>query len=206
MQSRSAGARTPTRMGGPTMATEKLLADVLAGILQVDSVPVDSHFFNDLGADSLVMAQFCARVRKRSGLPSVSMKDVYQHPTIATLSAALAPSRVVSSRATNPVGGQLAEILAAVLQVDTVSVDSHFFDDLGADSLVMAQFCARVRKQPELPSVSMKDVYQHPTIAALTAALAPAATAQPEPSRRRPSRLRRRRGRCRSPSADCCSS
>ena len=28
------------------------------------------------------MAQFCARVRKRDDLPSVSMKDVYQHPTI----------------------------------------------------------------------------------------------------------------------------
>ena len=181
MQSRSAGAQTPTRMGGPTMATEKLLADVLAVILRVDSVPVDSHFFDDLGADSLVMAQFCARVRKRSGLPSVSMKDVYQHPTIASLSAALAPAAPVGPH-TNQVGGQLAEMLAAVLKVETVSVDSHFFDDLGADSLVMAQFCARVRKHPELPSVTMKDVYQHPTIAALTAALAPAVTAQPEPS------------------------
>ena len=28
--------------------------------------------------------------------------------------------------------------------VERVSVDSHFFDDLGADSMVMAQFCARV--------------------------------------------------------------
>jgi non-ribosomal peptide synthetase-like protein len=36
------------------------------------------------------MAQFCARVRKRSDLPSVSMKDVYQHPTIRGLATALA--------------------------------------------------------------------------------------------------------------------
>jgi non-ribosomal peptide synthetase-like protein len=50
-------------------------------------------------------------------------------------------------------------------------VDANFFEDLGADSLVMAQFCARVRKQPDLPSVSMKDVYRHPTIAALAGAL-----------------------------------
>ena len=42
----------------------------------------------------------------------------------------------------------LAEVLAGVVKVDEVSVDSHFFDDLGADSLVMAQFCARVRKRP----------------------------------------------------------
>src|SRR5207244_3572387 len=49
-----------------------------------------SHFFDDLGADSLVMAHFCARVRKRGSLPAVSMRDVYQHPTIRSLAAAVA--------------------------------------------------------------------------------------------------------------------
>jgi len=66
----------------------------------------------------------------------------------------------------------LAEILADLVGVERVSVDSHFFDDLGADSMVMAQFCARVRKRPDLPSVSMKDIYQHPTISGLATALA----------------------------------
>ncbi|WP_084580705.1 Pls/PosA family non-ribosomal peptide synthetase [Kutzneria sp. 744] len=70
---------------------EGLLAEVLADVVRVEHVPVDSHFFDDLGADSLVMAHFCARVRKRADLPSVSMKDVYHHPTIASLAAALAP-------------------------------------------------------------------------------------------------------------------
>src|SRR3989454_744461 len=36
------------------------------------------------------MAHFCARVRKRGNLPSVSMKDIYAHPTIRSLAAALA--------------------------------------------------------------------------------------------------------------------
>src|SRR5437764_9237991 len=74
-----------------------------------------------------------------------------------------------------------AELLAEVLHVDRVSVDSHFFDELGADSLVMAKFCARVRKRGDLPSVSMQDVYRHPTIRSLAAALADVAprTAQP---------------------------
>src|SRR2546427_9847693 len=66
----------------------------------------------------------------------------------------------------------LAELLAEVLRVDRLSVESHFFDELGADSLVMAKFCARVRKQGDLPSVSMKDIYGHPTIRSLAAALA----------------------------------
>jgi hypothetical protein len=63
-------------------------------------------------------------------------------------------------------------VLAEVTKVERVSVDRHFFEDLGADSMLMAQFCARVRKRPELPSVSMKDVYRHPTIRSLATALA----------------------------------
>src|SRR5215208_7931267 len=64
-----------------------------------------------------------------------------------------------------------AEILADVVRVERVSVDSNFFDDLGADSMVMAQFCARVRKRPDLPSISIKDIYQYPTIKNLATAL-----------------------------------
>ena len=41
--------------------------------MHLEQVPADSHFFDDLGADSLVMAHFCARVRKRADLPSVSI-------------------------------------------------------------------------------------------------------------------------------------
>ncbi|EHR62039.1 Pls/PosA family non-ribosomal peptide synthetase [Saccharomonospora cyanea] len=66
----------------------------------------------------------------------------------------------------------LSTLLAEVVRVDAVSADSHFFRDLGANSLLMAQFCARVRKHPDLPSVSMKDIYRHPTIKSLTTALA----------------------------------
>src|SRR6266702_2411366 len=69
---------------------ERTFAEVLADVLRVDRLSVDSHFFDELGADSLVMAHFCARVRKRGNLPSVSMKDIYQHPTIRSLAAALA--------------------------------------------------------------------------------------------------------------------
>ncbi|MFF3796095.1 acyl carrier protein, partial [Streptomyces sp. NPDC002134] len=50
---------------------------------------------------------------------------------------------------------RFAGVLADIVGTDHVSVDSHFFDDLGADSMLMARFCARVRKQADLPSVSM---------------------------------------------------
>jgi non-ribosomal peptide synthetase-like protein len=76
----------------PTSSTERILAELLADVVGTDRVTVDGHFFDDLGADSLGMAQFCARVRRRDGLPEVSIKDVYRHPTIADLAAAMADS------------------------------------------------------------------------------------------------------------------
>src|SRR5713226_4264853 len=78
------------RCSAAATGAESILAEVLAGVLRVDRVPVDSHFFEELGADSLVMAHFCARVRKRGDVPAVSMKDVYAHPTIRSLAEALA--------------------------------------------------------------------------------------------------------------------
>ena len=44
----------------------------------------------------------------------------------------------------------------------------------------MARFCARVRKRPDLPSVSIKDIYQHPTIKSLATALTDSAPAPVE--------------------------
>jgi non-ribosomal peptide synthetase-like protein len=148
------------------LSTESSFAEVLADVVQVERVSVDSNFFDDLGADSMVMARFCARVRKRPDLPAVSIKDIYQHRTIRSLAAALADTTPM------PVERVFADMLADVMQVERVPVDSNFFDDLGADSMVMARFCARVRKRPDLPAVSIKDIYQHPTIKSLATVLA----------------------------------
>ncbi|WP_328878214.1 Pls/PosA family non-ribosomal peptide synthetase [Streptomyces sp. NBC_00299] len=80
---------------GEPAGIERTLAAVLAEVVRSEQVPVDGHFFDDLGADSLVMAHFCARVRKRADLPSVSMRDVYRHPTIRSLATALADAEPV---------------------------------------------------------------------------------------------------------------
>jgi non-ribosomal peptide synthetase-like protein len=82
----------------PSSALETTLAEVLGEVLRVEEVPPDSHFFDVLGADSLVMAQFCARVRKRGGLPSISMREIYAHPTIRTLAAAVAEAAPVRAK------------------------------------------------------------------------------------------------------------
>ncbi len=167
----------------PPLQTQ--LTDILAGVLHVDptDVPAEANFFEDLGADSMVMAQFCARVRKQPDLPTVSIKDAYQHPTVAALADALDIPVTPP-----PLQTQLTDILAGVLHVDPTDVpaEANFFEDLGADSMVMAQFCARVRKQPDLPTVSIKDVYQHQTITGLGTALAGAAPAAAPRAHRTP--------------------
>ncbi|MFI5549766.1 Pls/PosA family non-ribosomal peptide synthetase [Streptomyces sp. NPDC051738] len=171
--------------GNAGARTEAALAEVLAEVLHTERVPVDGHFFADLGADSLVMAHFCARLRKRDDLPTASMKDIYQHSNIRDLAAALKGTDLAPARADAPSGtavqapaeqssdmeASLAKVLAEVLHTERVPVDGHFFAELGADSLVMAHFCARLRKRDDLPTASMKDVYRHSTIRDLAAAL-----------------------------------
>src|SRR5439155_1019429 len=91
-----------TRGSAATTGVESIFAGVLADVLHVDCVSVDSHFFDELGADSLVMAHFCARVRKRGDLPSISMRDIYRHPTIRSLAAALADVAPSSAKSSVP--------------------------------------------------------------------------------------------------------
>jgi non-ribosomal peptide synthetase-like protein len=73
----------------PADGIERDLAGLLADTLRVERVSADSHFFNDLGADSLLMARFTAAIRARGDLPDVPIKDVYLHPTIRRLAAAI---------------------------------------------------------------------------------------------------------------------
>jgi amino acid adenylation domain-containing protein len=73
----------------PTSAAERMLATVLAQMLQVDQVSVSSHFFDELGTSSLLMTRFSAQVRKQTDLPPISIKDIYLHPTVRGLARVL---------------------------------------------------------------------------------------------------------------------
>jgi hypothetical protein len=53
-----------------------------------------------------------------------------------------------------------------VLRVERVSTEHHFFDDLGANSLLMARVCARSARTRHV-DLSMRDIYMNPTIARL---------------------------------------
>ncbi|MDC7784835.1 amino acid adenylation domain-containing protein [Rhodoplanes sp. TEM] len=81
---------------------ERLLVEAIAEILTVERVSIEDNFFDDLGANSLLMARFCARIRRNPGMESVSMRDIYANPTIARLAATFEESGAAAAVETAP--------------------------------------------------------------------------------------------------------
>ncbi|HEY5835639.1 amino acid adenylation domain-containing protein [Streptomyces sp.] len=69
----------------PRTGQEKILADIWSALLGVDRVGVEDNFFA-LGGDSIVSIQMASRARQ-AGL-DVTARDLFRHPTIASLLAA----------------------------------------------------------------------------------------------------------------------
>jgi non-ribosomal peptide synthetase-like protein len=81
--------RTSVTVGeyaAPATETEKLLANALAAALDMDAVSADADFFDELGANSLLLARFTAALPNGT---RVSMKDVYQFRSVRRLGRAL---------------------------------------------------------------------------------------------------------------------
>ncbi|WP_433125155.1 amino acid adenylation domain-containing protein [Micromonospora sp. CA-240977] len=73
----------------PTSPVQALLCDLFAEVLNLGEVGVDDRFF-DLGGDSILSIQLVSRARA-AGL-TLSIRDVFEHQTVANLSA-LTPDR-----------------------------------------------------------------------------------------------------------------
>lgn len=90
------GPRYAVRKGAvvaPETDLEKAMAAALGAVLKLDEVSVEDHFFDDMGANSLLMAQFCTKLRETGLVADVSMRDTYMHPTIRQLAAHLQSAR-----------------------------------------------------------------------------------------------------------------
>jgi non-ribosomal peptide synthetase-like protein len=132
----------------PEGAIEEGLASAMARTLGLPQVSVTAHFFSDLGADSLRMAQFCAAVRADDSLPAVTTKEVYLNPTIRQLAAALgtAPAGalpVVPMRLEPHVASRAAYIATGAAQVATFLVYVMiigWFVHLGYDVLTSGEW------------------------------------------------------------------
>lgn len=92
----------------PATAAEEALAEQLQTVLGLDKVSTDAHFFNDLGADSLVMAHYCARIRKGTALPPAAMQDIYECPTVRQLAACLEARHLEAALGTTPPDADMA--------------------------------------------------------------------------------------------------
>lgn len=69
-----------------------------------------------------------------------------------------------------------------------VSVRDDFFNDLGGHSLLAAGMVSELRKDPQFAALSVRDVYDHPTVEALAAHVEAGAAAAVEAPGRRPFR------------------
>ncbi len=86
----------------PDGPTEQAIAATLAAVLQLDQVPAGAHFFDDLGANSLLMAGLGARLRRTLDRPALSMADLYQHPSVRLLARHLDATAARTDAASSP--------------------------------------------------------------------------------------------------------
>ncbi|GAA2740277.1 non-ribosomal peptide synthetase [Terrabacter aerolatus] len=84
----------------PATDTERALARALESVLGVPQVSATAHFFDDLGANSLLLAQLSAWVRRDTDLPPLAMQEMYTHPTVRELAAAVSRHRSITDTET----------------------------------------------------------------------------------------------------------
>ena len=77
-----------TNYVAPKSEIEKQLEKQFKSVLKLDRVSIADNFFEELGADSLLIARFCTQVRTEHNIP-IAITDVYQNPTIKQLGEAL---------------------------------------------------------------------------------------------------------------------
>ncbi len=83
-------APSPRASGGrlPRDALERRIADVWNGLFRPLTVSIDDDFFLDLGGHSLLAARMISELRKDPEFARLSLADVYDHPTVASLARA----------------------------------------------------------------------------------------------------------------------
>src|ERR1043166_507903 len=110
----------------PPTGTERRIAEVWEALFRPQPISVEDDFFRNLGGHSLLAAQMVSRLRRDPRFARLSVLDVYKHPTIASLAAAVDASALHSQPprpGATPIAcerrirdGQRRHLLAGVLQ------------------------------------------------------------------------------------------
>ncbi|MEQ8997813.1 MAG: amino acid adenylation domain-containing protein [Coleofasciculus sp. B1-GNL1-01] len=79
----------------PRTTVEKVLAEIWAKVLRLEKIGVHDNFF-DLGGDSILSIQIVARANQ-TGL-NLTIKQMFEHQTIAELAAVAATNRVIQAQ------------------------------------------------------------------------------------------------------------
>ena len=86
----------------PRTEAEWLVKNVWEELFDGTIVGHGDNFFDDLGGYSLLATQCLARLRSQYGLPSISVRDLYENPTLESFAACLALKRLSSSEPPAP--------------------------------------------------------------------------------------------------------
>ena len=127
---------------------ERVLRDALRRVLPAHMVPVR------IGHLAALPRTTGGKLDRRA-LPSIHADDDSDDSTIVL------PRDAMEER--------IAAIFAEVLEKKTVSVTSDFFLDLGGDSISAAVAMSMLRDHRATASVTVRDIYDHPTVARLAA-------------------------------------
>ncbi len=82
----------------PRSEMEAAICEVVRDALKLPKVGIHDHFFSDLGAHSVSLIHVAARLRDGLSLP-ISVIELFQFPSVATLAAHLEPNGNLESAA-----------------------------------------------------------------------------------------------------------
>lgn len=82
----------------PRTSIEQILAHIWCLVLNIDSIGIDDNFFA-LGGDSLTAMRLVGRVSQHTG-ENVSIRTVFDNPTLRALAAAVSESMQANAQAT----------------------------------------------------------------------------------------------------------
>jgi amino acid adenylation domain-containing protein len=151
-------ARSPAPRG--RIASNPLLATIGPALERSLKVHLAQH---------LPAAWVPSRIEPRAQLPLLPNGKADRN----ALAALAARRRTVPSAMLAPedaLEALLADIWAAVLRLQRVSVTDHFFSDLGGHSLLATQAVSRVREALDI-DLPLRLLFEHPTVRALSKAL-----------------------------------